>query len=202
MGEIWSGVLGVRRSDEVRPRETVYCVRRCACGCGLTFARSWQAIYRDVVRPWRQCALVRDCIAPEGSNKTNHRQDQTALSVLVLSQVRGDERFSPSRASLLHAQLEDGAAVPHSTPPAPIYPYPAVNAYSHTSARATASSRARDCAPLRRRTCRSSPPTKRCPTTFSCSSDEATAHGPTTSMSSQMVTPHKHQASQRVNHRS
>ena len=121
MGEIWSGVLGVRRSDEVRLREMASCMRRCACGCGLTFARGWQAIYRDVVRPWRQCALVRDCIAPEGSNKTNHRQDQTALSVLVLSQVRGGERqLQPFSRIAAPCKLGDGAAAPHSPPRPPI----------------------------------------------------------------------------------
>ena len=60
MGEVWSGVVGIRRSDAT--------------------------VAEHIVRRWHQCALQRCCIAPEGSNKTNHRQDQTALSVLVLSQ--------------------------------------------------------------------------------------------------------------------
>jgi hypothetical protein len=41
------------------------------------------ALYRDVVQPWRDCALTRDCIAPAGSSRANHRQDQAVLSYLV-----------------------------------------------------------------------------------------------------------------------
>ena len=32
---------------------------------------------------WKKLALVRECIAPEGSNRTNHRQDQTLLNILA-----------------------------------------------------------------------------------------------------------------------
>lgn len=42
-----------------------------------------ERVYRDVVLPWRACALAKDCIAPEGSSRRNHRQDQAALSYLV-----------------------------------------------------------------------------------------------------------------------
>jgi hypothetical protein len=41
------------------------------------------AIYRDVVLPWKRCALAKDCIAPAGSSRMNHRQDQAVLSYLV-----------------------------------------------------------------------------------------------------------------------
>jgi uncharacterized protein DUF1647 len=41
------------------------------------------AIYRDIVLPWKACAMARDCIAPVGSSRGNHRQDQAALSCLV-----------------------------------------------------------------------------------------------------------------------
>ena len=42
-----------------------------------------EALYRDLVLPWRTCALARDCIAPPGSSRANHRQDQAVLSYLV-----------------------------------------------------------------------------------------------------------------------
>jgi hypothetical protein len=42
-----------------------------------------EAVYREIVRPWRTCALARDCIAPAGSSRKNHRQDQAVLSYLV-----------------------------------------------------------------------------------------------------------------------
>jgi hypothetical protein len=42
-----------------------------------------EAVYRDVVLPWKACAMERDCIAPPGSSRRNHRQDQAVLSYLV-----------------------------------------------------------------------------------------------------------------------
>jgi hypothetical protein len=42
-----------------------------------------EAVYRNVIQPWRACALVKDCIAPPGSSRQNHRQDQAVLSYLV-----------------------------------------------------------------------------------------------------------------------
>jgi hypothetical protein len=42
--------------------------------------------YKDLIRPWYECSITRQCIAPDGSNRSNHRQDQAALTVLsVLS---------------------------------------------------------------------------------------------------------------------
>ena len=40
-------------------------------------------IYEEVVLPWARCALDRACIAPKGSSRANHRQDQSALTVLL-----------------------------------------------------------------------------------------------------------------------
>ncbi|HKB09651.1 MAG TPA: DUF1647 domain-containing protein [Vicinamibacterales bacterium] len=42
-----------------------------------------QRLYDAVVAPWRACALDRDCIAPAGSSRRNHRQDQAVLSYLA-----------------------------------------------------------------------------------------------------------------------
>lgn len=36
-----------------------------------------------LVNDWANCALDKDCIAPAGSNRSNHRQDQACLSVLA-----------------------------------------------------------------------------------------------------------------------
>jgi len=38
---------------------------------------------REIVRPWTACAMDRNCIAPKGSSRRNHRQDQAALSLLA-----------------------------------------------------------------------------------------------------------------------
>ncbi len=57
-----------------------------------------QALWRDIVGPWRTCALAKDCIAPPGSSRQNHRQDQAVLSYLV---HRGGYRFSNETATEL-----------------------------------------------------------------------------------------------------
>ena len=35
------------------------------------------------LRGWRECSLDVECIAPSGSHRGNHRQDQAALTVLA-----------------------------------------------------------------------------------------------------------------------
>jgi hypothetical protein len=42
-----------------------------------------EAAYRDIIAPWAACATARDCIAPAGSSRRNHRQDQAVLTYLV-----------------------------------------------------------------------------------------------------------------------
>ena len=38
---------------------------------------------RAIVEQWKRYALIKECIAPEGSNRQNHRQDQAVLSILA-----------------------------------------------------------------------------------------------------------------------
>lgn len=38
---------------------------------------------RNVIQKWSDCAKTKNCIAPKGSSRENHRQDQAVLSVLV-----------------------------------------------------------------------------------------------------------------------
>jgi hypothetical protein len=38
---------------------------------------------KKVIDKWKQCALMKECIAPEGSSRKNHRQDQATLSVIA-----------------------------------------------------------------------------------------------------------------------
>lgn len=45
------------------------------------FGRSPAHLYVSAV--WRSCALHKDCIAPAGSSRANHRQDQAVLAVLL-----------------------------------------------------------------------------------------------------------------------
>jgi hypothetical protein len=53
------------------------------------------AAYHDILIPWAKCALDRNCIAPPGSDRNNHRQDQAALSLLVARRL-GEVRCYPS----------------------------------------------------------------------------------------------------------
>lgn len=52
--------------------------RNGAC-VGVNYNVDW---VKSFVRELKDCALIKDCIAPEGSNRDNHRQDQAVLSVL------------------------------------------------------------------------------------------------------------------------
>ena len=49
----------------------------------LVGAARFHRHYADIVEPWVRCARVEACIAPPGSNRRNHRQDQAALTVLA-----------------------------------------------------------------------------------------------------------------------
>jgi len=51
-------------------------------------------VHREVVVRWKECALDRDCIAPPGASRANHRQDQAVLSYLV---HRGGYTFAADR---------------------------------------------------------------------------------------------------------
>lgn len=73
--EVWSGLMGFNRED--------------------------REMMTKVVEPMYQCALDRACIAPIGSNKSNHRQDQTVLSVLLLR----DEHLRASRHIFTSSKL-------------------------------------------------------------------------------------------------
>ncbi|MDX6747036.1 DUF1647 domain-containing protein [Polaribacter sp. PL03] len=42
---------------------------------------------RNVIEKWSDCAKSKDCIAPEGSSRENHRQDQAVLSTLVYKHI-------------------------------------------------------------------------------------------------------------------
>jgi hypothetical protein len=51
-------------------------------GAIIGFARH-HAAYAAVFQPWLACAREEACIAPPGSSRANHRQDQAVLSALV-----------------------------------------------------------------------------------------------------------------------
>lgn len=52
-------------------------------GAALGFDASNQTIVDELIVPWYQCGLDKNCIAPPGSSRANHRQDQAALTFLA-----------------------------------------------------------------------------------------------------------------------
>jgi len=56
--------------------------KRVCNGALLAFRRQGDA-YKRVLLPWLACARDKACIAPDGSDRTNHRQDQASLSMLI-----------------------------------------------------------------------------------------------------------------------
>jgi hypothetical protein len=43
---------------------------------------------QHIIDEWYSCALNKDCIAPVGSNRSNHRQDQAILTYLTAREGR------------------------------------------------------------------------------------------------------------------
>jgi len=78
-------------------------------GAIVAFSRSYPQA--DVLlQAWAECAQNKDCIAPPGSNRNNHRQDQAALSVLAYLQgmaPSGIQARSTSRLGIrIHQDVE------------------------------------------------------------------------------------------------
>lgn len=56
--------------------------RICSANIILIDAKN-ASIIDNVIKPWADCAKHKACIAPSGSSRSNHRQDQSALSILL-----------------------------------------------------------------------------------------------------------------------
>ncbi|CAG8597737.1 12428_t:CDS:2 [Gigaspora margarita] len=46
-----------------------------------------------IIKEWENCAHKKECIAPNGSNRTNHRQDQAILSYLMIKNNRNCDNY-------------------------------------------------------------------------------------------------------------
>ncbi|KAF9958832.1 hypothetical protein BGZ72_010814 [Mortierella alpina] len=60
-------------------------------GAAIAFDVNNQTVREGLLKEWIQCAKTKDCIAPEGSNRDNHRQDQAALTYLVKTMGYGQD---------------------------------------------------------------------------------------------------------------
>lgn len=65
----------------LRVDKIIYNKRMCSAGVfGIHYPSQ---MIDDIFRIWKACALIKECISPEGSNRSNHRQDQSVLSILL-----------------------------------------------------------------------------------------------------------------------
>jgi len=60
---------------------------------------------KELTIPWSECALHKECIAPAGSSRVNHRQDQAALGVLakMATTASGDKPFDCNSVAQMEA---------------------------------------------------------------------------------------------------
>ncbi|KAG2177232.1 hypothetical protein INT43_007889 [Umbelopsis isabellina] len=52
-------------------------------GAALGFNLDDPKVNEELIIPWKDCAMEKDCIAPPGSSRLNHRQDQAAITFLA-----------------------------------------------------------------------------------------------------------------------
>ena len=61
-------------------------VNKTCCSGGYMIIDYWnRTVMTNVVYPFVKCSLTKRCIAPTGSSRWNHRQDQSALSIFIQS---------------------------------------------------------------------------------------------------------------------
>jgi hypothetical protein len=65
----------------LKAEKSIYQKTNLTGGCVAANYRSQKA--RMFVERWKGCALVKECIAPAGSNRFNHRQDMSVMSILA-----------------------------------------------------------------------------------------------------------------------
>lgn len=60
-------------------------------GAAIAFDIRNTTVREGILKEWVQCSMNKECIAPEGSSRENHRQDQAALTYLVKAMGYGDD---------------------------------------------------------------------------------------------------------------
>ncbi|KAI8971800.1 hypothetical protein BDF20DRAFT_886517 [Mycotypha africana] len=64
-------------------------------GAAIGFDTDNSTIVNTMILPWFECGLIKKCIAPPGSSRENHRQDQAVLTYLAY--LNGHECKIPPR---------------------------------------------------------------------------------------------------------
>ncbi|KAG2195844.1 hypothetical protein INT47_012385 [Mucor saturninus] len=90
-GGFWSPRSSKRMADWTHPGMYDYYhadpeeyARNINCnGAALGFDASNHTIMTEIIKPWLDCGMDKNCIAPPGSSRINHRQDQAALTFLA-----------------------------------------------------------------------------------------------------------------------
>jgi hypothetical protein len=70
-------------------------------GFNLSNIHAW-----EVLAEWYRLANIRQCIAPEGSNRSNHRQDQAVLTALYYAFTQGKELHNSYISLKTHCDID------------------------------------------------------------------------------------------------
>jgi len=62
--------------------------------------RKGSTAYSKILPMWLSCAMDKACIAPEGSSRRNHRQDQSSLTLLTKVYLHAARGCTPLRSDL------------------------------------------------------------------------------------------------------
>ncbi|XP_071853026.1 uncharacterized protein [Apostichopus japonicus] len=63
-------------------------------------------IQTKLMQPWLQCALEKECITPKGSSRANHRQDASAITLLVYKNLFGEWTVEDNDTKKMQAVLD------------------------------------------------------------------------------------------------
>ncbi|KAI9469769.1 MAG: hypothetical protein EXX96DRAFT_380914 [Benjaminiella poitrasii] len=75
--------------------EKIYRYKSNCNGAAIGFDTNNSTIVNTMIIPWFECALQKKCIAPPGSSRANHRQDQAVLTYLAY--LNGHQCIIPPR---------------------------------------------------------------------------------------------------------
>lgn len=95
--------FGLNKEEMVATDRRITKGRGLACNGALVGFKAGTQGYKKIMVPWVACAYEKLCIAPHGSSRKNHRQDQSALTMLV--SVLNDKEFRCTPGLIKHGLL-------------------------------------------------------------------------------------------------